>query len=212
MLPYKQFWQSGWPRCHSLSSPWSNSDAHKRPLLHFPPVCSRLFFTEILWLSLAVWESWPHHHYLAILLIRWLTSALQWSTVDASGLKTKEKWWCRGIQGMCNKVTECSVKPHKEVFHFWSFSWSIGSSRSLVLSKICQQPLTKLSWYLESWSQEDATNCIKCITLFSRHFTVWKKSFGRHQTLYFTGEKTLTCWWHKMKSLRCCSLQLHFKG
>lgn len=83
------------------------------------------------------------------------------SEVGASGLKTKEKWWCRGIQGMCNKVTECSVKPHKEVFHFWSFSWSIGSSRSLVLSKICQQPLTKLSWYLESWSQEDATNCIK---------------------------------------------------
>lgn len=100
MCPYKQFWQSGWPRCHSLPSPWSNSDAHERSLLHFPPVYSRLFLTAILWLSLAVWESWPHHHYLALLLTRWLTSAFQWSrcfSVERKEEERKEQWWYSSI-------------------------------------------------------------------------------------------------------------------
>lgn len=92
MFPYKQSWQSGWPRCHSLFSPQSNSDAQRRSLPHCPPVCSRLFFGFFSWKSygwvFAVWGSRPHHHCLALLLTRWLTSARQWSRC----LRVKDKW------------------------------------------------------------------------------------------------------------------------
>lgn len=118
MFPYKQSWQSGWPRCHSLFSPRSNSDAQRRSLPHFPPVCSRLFFFSIFFFC-----SWKPYGFspseetgLIIITSRSCSqddSPQCASEVGAWESKTNATRWCGGIRGMCNKVTTCTAKPHK---------------------------------------------------------------------------------------------------
>lgn len=97
---------------HSLSPLGSNSDAYKGSLLHFfsgsltsvfhsnPKAGSRR-------LRKLASSSLPRTHFSS-----WLDDSTQHSSeVGASGVetaKTKEKWWCTSIQGMCNKVTTVS--------------------------------------------------------------------------------------------------------
>lgn len=137
MFPCKQFWQSGCPRCHSLSPPWSIGDAHKHSRLHFSPVCSRLFFTKIPWLSLAVWKV---SLIIIILLTKWLTSTLQQNRCFCAEGERIRVIKC--IHGMCNEVTEC----REEVLLVRRCN---GSSRSWAKYANNHWP----NWYLESSSE-----------------------------------------------------------
>lgn len=88
----------------------THTSVHFNISLLFAHVCFSLRPMD--WVSPS--ENRPHHHHVALLLTRWVTSALEWKS--ASGLKTKVKWWCRSIRGMCNKITESGATLHEEVF------------------------------------------------------------------------------------------------
>lgn len=116
MFPHKQSWQSGWPRCHSLSSPRSNSDARRRSLPHFPPVCSRLFFLFFFPENPTAGFSPSEEAGLIVITSRSCSqddSPQRASEVGAWESKTNETRWCGGIRGMCDKVAACRAKPQK---------------------------------------------------------------------------------------------------